>query len=194
MPWSFYEDVLAAADDRALRVTFDEGTIEMMAPLPLHEKWKTRLGRLIEAMSEELDIDIEPLGSATFRREDLSKGLEPDECYYIMHADAVRGKDELDLTVDPPPDLAVEVDITQRSIRREPIYAALGVPELWRFDGLHLNLLLLRDGTYYPSATSTVFPFLRMSEFESFLLRLESERQTSVIREFRTWLRTLDFN
>lgn len=191
--WDLYEQLLSDLDGRPIRVTFDNGDLEMMAPLPLHEKWKTRLGRLIEAMSEELDIDIEPLGSTTFRREDLSKGLEPDECYYISHAASVRGKDELDLTVDPPPDLAVEVDITHRSIRREPIYAALGVPELWRFDGLHLKVLVLRDGTYDPSPTSTVFPFLRLTEFESFLLRLDSERRPTVVRDFRSWLRTLGF-
>jgi Uma2 family endonuclease len=122
----------------------------------------------------------------------LKKGLEPDECYYVQHAADVEGKDELDLKKDPPPDLAIEIDITHRSIPRLPIYAALGVPEVWRFDGLKLTVLILGDdGKYRPATSSLAFPFLPMETFSSFLLRLASEPQIAVLREFRDWVKTL---
>jgi Uma2 family endonuclease len=190
--WEFYERLLAEIGDRPLRVTFDNGDLEMMAPLPLHELWKWYISRLIELMAFDLDIEIQAYGSATFRREDLAKGLEPDECYYIRHADAFRAKYDLDLTVDPPPDLAIEIDITHRSIARQPIYAALGVPELWRFDGKKLQLLELNEqGKYQPIDSSRAFPQLPMAKFQEFLFRLESEPQLKVLKEFRVWIGTL---
>ena len=189
--WPLYEQLLREVGNQPLRMTFADGSLEIMSPLPRHEKWKSRIGRMIEIVSLERNIPVEPLGSSTFRREDIAKGLEPDESYYVQHAQMVRGKDEFDLTVDPPPDLAVEVDITSRSIQREPIYAALGVPELWRFDGRLEVLRLGADGRYRSSQDSAVFPFLPMSVFETFLLRLEREEQTAVMREFRDWVNAL---
>ena len=190
--WEFYERLLKELDNRPLQVTFDNGNLEIMAPLLPHEKWKKRIGRMIELLTLELDIEMEPLGQTTFKREDLAKGFEPDECYYIQHAQVVRGKDELDLTIDPPPDLSVEVDITSWSIPRQPIYAALGIPELWRFENRRLIVSHLNaDGHYVPAATSLAFPFLPIHEFERFLLRLADESQTKVLREFRDWVKTL---
>ena len=190
--WELYKQLLREIGNRPVRMTFDRGSLEIMSPLPGHEKWKKRIGRMIEIISLELNLPIEPLGSTTFKRKKLQKGLEPDECYYVQNADAVRGKNRFNLAVDPPPDLAVEVDITSRSIKREPIYRALGVPELWRFRSRRLDVLLLRDDrTYAPSPSSAAFPFLPMPTFVSFLLRLDEEEQTKVLREFRDWARTL---
>jgi Uma2 family endonuclease len=189
--WEAYEQLLRDLGNRPIRVTYDRGKLEIMAPLINHERWKSRYGRLIEVMCEELDLDVEMAGSTTFRREDLDRGLEPDECYYLQHADAVRGKNELDLTVDPPPDLVIEVDITHKSVPKEPIYAALGAPELWRFDGKKLTVLRLRKGKYHPAASSGVFPFLPLERFQEFAVRLASERQPKVLREFRAWVRGL---
>lgn len=190
--WETYEQILSDLQDRPIRLTYDNGSLEMMAPLFDHEKWKTRYGRLIEAMCEELDLDVEPGGSTTFRREDLKKGLEPDECYYVQHAHEFRDKRTINLEVDPPPDLVIEVDITSSSIPKQPIYAALGIPELWRFDGVSLNVLRLDGGTYRAAASSSAFPFLPIQQFHAFVLRLASERQPAVLREFRAWLRTLN--
>ena len=163
-----------------------------MSPLPVHEKWKKRVGGMIEILAVERNIPMERLGSTTFRRADLGKGLEPDECYYVQHAAAVRGKDELDLTTDPPPDLAIEVDVISRPILRQPIYAALDVPEVWRFTIKRLTILLRgQDGKYAPAPASVVFPFLPLAPFESFLRRLAEEEPTAVLREFRDWIRTL---
>lgn len=189
--WEQYEQLLRDLANRRIRVTYDEGKLEMMAPLLDHERWKKYYARLVEVMCEELDLDIETAGSTTFKRKDLAKGIEPDECYYIQHADAIRGKSELDLATDPPPDLAIEVDITRKSVPKQSIYAALGVPELWRSEASRLTVLLLRRGKYHPAAASGVFPFLPMDRFQEFALRLASERQPKVLREFRAWVKTL---
>lgn len=166
--WRLYRTLLADVGDRPIRVTYFRGSIETMSPLPKHEKWKKRIGRLIELMCLELRIPIEALGSTTFRRRAKKAGLEPDECYYVQHADAVKGKDRLDLKVDPPPDLAIEIDITRRSVKRQPVYAALGVPELWRLNGKRLQVLALVQGRYDPGDESLAFPFLPIAAFQQF--------------------------
>ncbi len=190
--WDFYEHLLEEVGDRPIRITYDDGMLEIMAPLGFHERWKSRIGQLIETMCLERDIPVLPTGSTTFKRKDRKKGLEPDECYYFRHIGVVRKKRTLDLKKDPPPDLAVEIDITHRSIAREPIYAALGVPELWRFDGNRINVLRLDAGKKYRSADSSgIFPFLEMAEFNRFLKRFEDEDHNAVVRAFRKWVVSL---
>jgi Uma2 family endonuclease len=158
--WEFYEHLLHEIGDRPIRVTYDSGSLEIMAPLNVHEYWKTCIGQLIETMCLERDINMLPAGSTTFRRKDREKGLEPDECYYFQNINVMRKhRGEMDLTKDPPPDLAVEIDITSRSIAREPIYAALGIPELWRFDGSTLARSALdRIGEIQASKKQRPFP------------------------------------
>ena len=190
--WDFYEKLLYEIGNRSTRVTFDNATIEIMAPLPIHEVWKHRIARLVDFMSVELSIDMENLGSATFKRKDLAKGLEPDACFYIQNWEVPRGKYDMDLTVDPPPDLAIEIDITNRSVPRQPIYAALGVPELWRFDGKRLQVLELQRDKYVEVKNSLSFPFLPIRVFESYVSRQDSERTNDVIRDFSIWVRTLN--
>lgn len=191
--WETYEQILRDLQDRPIRVTYDGGNIEMMAPLEDHEEWKKHYARLIETMCDERDLVIVALGSTTFRRKDLKKAIEPDECYYVQHAEAIRMRRHrrIDLTIDPPPDLAIEIDIFHASIPKQPIYAAMGIPELWRFDGTRLTVLSLRDEKYGVSDSSSVFPFLPMEQFQQYVVRLASERQPSVMREFRDWVRKL---
>jgi Uma2 family endonuclease len=191
--WETYEQLLTDLLESHVRLTYCNSTLEMTGPIACHERWKNRYARLIHALSDERDIEVASLGSTTFRRRDLKKGVEPDECFYVQHADAIRTRpgDDIDLTVDPPPDLVIEIDITRASIPKQPIYAALGIPELWRFDGLHLAVLRLRDGKYDVAESSGVFPFLPMGRFQEFARRLASERQPPVLREFRDWVKTL---
>jgi len=139
----------------------------------------------------ERGIPIGSLGSTTFRRKDLAKGLEPDECYYIQHESAVRGKKRIELPADPPPDLAVEIDITHREIDRESIYAALGVPEIWVFDGQRLSAIVLSEGKYRASETSAAFAFLQVADLERFIGMVEKTDETTVMRAFRDWIRGL---
>jgi Uma2 family endonuclease len=192
VPWSYYERTLEAIGDRPMRVTYYRGVIEIMAPLHEHESGKKHIARLIEVLTLELNIPIACYGSATYRREDTQSGLEPDECYYVQNVERARGIKRFDPAIHPGPDLAVEVDITSRSIAREPIYADLQVPELWRYDGFRLTVLLLdASGKYEPSSSSRAFPFLPMERIEAFVHRLEQEEQTAVMREFQAWVRTL---
>jgi Uma2 family endonuclease len=171
------------------RLTYDQGTLEIMVPLPPHEAYKKLMGRLVEVTTEETDTEIRSLGSTTWNREDLQKGLEADQCYYIQHEQAVRGKDEIDLTIDPPPDLAIEVDNTSSSLNRMAIYAALGVPELWRFDGETLTIYALTNGEYRPQETSNVLPMLRRDDLLRFLQTSQTMGETSWVKAFRIWLR-----
>ena len=190
--WEFYERLLEEIGDRLVRVTFDEGSIEIMSPLPKHEKWIFRIGRLVELLAADVGMTIEGFGSTTFRRSDRQKGLEPDRCYYIQNAARVRDMDVFDPKVHPPPDLAIEMEVTRRSLPRQPIYAALGVPEIWRFDGNQFGVSLLgSDGTYMPSDTSLAFPFLPMKRFAEFVKRMGTEDQLKALREFREWIATL---
>ena len=130
--WATYERLVDdLADCSAPRLTYDRAVLEITSPTPEHERLNRMLTDLIGAIAEELDIDTENLGSSTFKREDLERGFEPDSCLYIQNAARVRGKSRLDLSMDPPPDLVIEIDITSASIEKLPIYALLGVPEVW---------------------------------------------------------------
>jgi Uma2 family endonuclease len=190
--WDFYERTLDEIGNRPMRVTFYRGSIEIMPPPAEHECAKISIGALIEVTALELDIPMRCFGSATFRREEGQAGLEPDQCYYLKNEARVRGMKRFDPTRDPPPDLAIEIDITRRSIAREPVYADLGVPELWRYDGRHLTVLVLESsGRYVASTNSPSFPFLPIESFEAFIPRMDNEERTAVLREFRDWVRTL---
>ncbi len=189
--WRLYQTMLAEIGDGNVRLTFDTGRLEIMSPSPLHERVKTALARLIEVYADEMNITIEGLGSTTFRSEQLQKGLEPDECYYIAHTAQVAGKDELDLSIDPPPDLAIEVDISPEAVQRAPIYAALGVPEIWQYDGR--TLLCLRrtsDGSYSPSDQSLALPQLDVASLSQLLQLALEKGQSTAVREFRARLRS----
>lgn len=160
-----------------------------MSPSPLHERVKTVIGRLIEACGDALGIDVEGFGSTTFDREDLQKGVEPDECYYIAKASKVIGKQVLDLAIDPPPDLALEVDISPPDLTRAPIYAALGVPEIWRFDGRRLvSLHRAGEGRYVEANRSLAFPELPMDELNRFVNVGPEKGQSAAVRALREWL------
>ena len=188
--WDLYQKLLRETTDRRLYITYDEGRLEIMAPLPEHERIKKLIGGFIELISLEKEIPMCRLGSTTFHRKRLAKGLEPDECYYIKHEREVRGKKRIRLGIDPPPDLVVEVDISYRAINRERIYAAMGVPEIWRYDRNGLRGLRLgANGQYKVVRKSVAFPFLRITDISRFLDRLDQEDELTVFRSFRDWLR-----
>lgn len=189
--WNEYEQILEALGERpGLRSTYDRGALELMSTSQIHEIWKSLLGQMIELLCWELDISKRSGGSFTYRREDVKRGLEPDECYWVQHEPATRGKVELDFAVDPPPDLAVEIEYTRSSLDRHGIYAALGVPELWTFDGKTLRVLLLQeDGTYQEQKQSAAFPFLPITGLPQFL-KLDDERDEQArLKAFIEWVR-----
>ncbi len=188
--WESYEKFLEALGDRPIRTTYDQGTFEIMSPLPKHEGTKKRLARLLEMLTFELDIPIQSFGSVTIRRVVAQRGLEPDECYYLANAPRVRNLTEVDFETVPPPDLAIEVDVSHSSLPRLQIYASLGIPEVWRFDGDSLRAYHLQpDATYAPSDRSLNFPYLGLDEVLGFLLQAEGMDETTWIRGFRDWVR-----
>jgi len=192
IPWSTFESLVAASDNRGARFTYDQGDLEIMSPSREHERLKRYIGRMIEAVTEERGIPIDSASSTTLRAEWEKRGLEADESYYIANEPAVRGKRKIDLGVDPPPDLAVEVDISSSSLDQLKIYASLGVPEVWMCDGVTLTVHRLQPGGEYARQTrSPTFPFLPLDELERFLARRDETDETTWIRSFRAWVNTL---
>jgi Uma2 family endonuclease len=186
--WDEFETILEElGEHRAARIAYDNGTVEIMTPLPEHEYAKELIGDLVKALLEELDIEFATLGSTTFKHQIMAKGIEPDQCFYIQHEAAIRGKKRLDLTVDPPPDLALEVDITSRT--HLSIYEALGVPELWRYSNGQLRVYVLQDGKYAESSTSPTFPGFPVSDVIPQHLELSQlEGRNKTMRAFRQWV------
>jgi Uma2 family endonuclease len=188
--WQFYESFLDALGDRPIRLTYDRGDLEIMTLSSAHEGDKKLVGRLVETLTLELNIPLKCGGSTTFKREDLERGLEPDECYWIENEALVRDKRDIDFRKDPPPDLAVEIEISRSSINRRGIYAALGVPELWCCDGESLRVYLLQEpGVYRQSDRSRAFPFLPLDEFAKFLRPKKGMGETRLLISFRDWVR-----
>lgn len=190
--WSTYEDLVdqLVRSKQRVYLTYDRGVLEIMSPSLFHERFKRLLGTLIDILRLELRIPVVALGSTTQKRVDLARGLEPDECYYVQHAPQMMARWELDLATDPPPDLAIEVDYTHHEIDREDVYAALGVPELWQFDGQSLRALLRGvDGAYHPTEVGAAFPFLRIADVDRFL-KLARDDEERAIHAFRDWVRT----
>jgi Uma2 family endonuclease len=184
--WKTYEKFLDAVGERPLRLTYDRGNLEIVAPSYNHEWWKRRFGFLIPLLGAELGLEIQGAGSTTFRREDVERGLEPDECFYVgEHAMLVRGPRALDLNQDPPPDLVVEVEISPAALDRPGMYAALGVPELWRFDGANLRVYRLgADRAYSECERSPTFPALPLGEFLQYLQDTAELSETGLLRSF----------
>lgn len=187
--WQEFEAILSElGEHRAARVAYDNGILEIMTPLPEHERNKETISDLVKALLEELDIEFLPLGSTTFKNQLMKKGIEPDNCFYIQNEAAIRGKDRLDLTVDPPPDLALEIDVTSRT--HPNIYEALKVPELWRFEKGKLQINVLQLGKYVELAFSPTFPNFPLSQvIPEYLLQCKTVGRNKTMRAFRSWVR-----
>jgi Uma2 family endonuclease len=188
VPWDVYVAFCDGVGERYLRMTYDQGELEIMSLSPTHEIKKSVLRRLVCSLTEELEIDIVSGGSMTCRNEQMQRALEPDECFWIAHEPDVRGREDIDLDLDPPPDLAFEIEISRSALNRMTIYETLRVPEVWRWDGQTLTVhWLSARGTYRTSKRSKAFPFLPLDEFASFLTRTDLG-ETKLIRAFRAWV------
>ena len=187
--WTTYETLLEELSDRRLRLTYNRGNLEIMAPSPENELNKRVLGRFIETIAEELEISIYPLGSTTFKQPKLS-GAEPDECFYIRNIAAVMGKKRLNMEEDPAPDLIVEIDITSSSPNRLQVYADLGVGEVWIYNGESLAIQQLQNGTYIATQTSQFFASLSIPDIASWLQRSTTMDYLALVKAFRGWVRS----
>lgn len=189
--WATYERLLVETCARRLRLTYDRGDLEIMAPSRRHESAKRLIGRMIEMLTFELRTPIASAGSTTLKRELLEKGLEPDECYWITNEARVRGGKELDLEKDPPPDLAVEVDVTSSSLDRLAIYEALGVREVWRLTPASTLETYVQkdDGAYARCDRSRELPLLHPAELLPFLAAYGDTDETTWMHRFADWVR-----
>jgi Uma2 family endonuclease len=178
-------------DDRAWRIAYDQGVLEIRMPLLQHEVPKGMIEDFVTTMADELEIEVLKAGALTLDREDLTRAVEPDTCFYIQNEAIVRGLEKINLPVNPPPDLAVELDYTNSSVNKESIYAALGVPEIWRYKNNTLLVLRLVDGKYERCDRSGAFPFLPIAEVPGFIEQSKTVGQRSAVRAFRERIREI---
>ncbi|MBD2131846.1 Uma2 family endonuclease [Sphaerospermopsis sp. FACHB-1094] len=188
--WDTFESLLKdTGENRGSRFAYECGTLEIMTPLFEHENPKGNFSNFIVALAEELDIELRSAGSTTLKRKIIKKGIEPDTCYYIQNEPAIRGKETLNLETDPPPDLAIEIDITSSSVNKFNIYAALGVAELWRYDGDVLRFYQLLEGEYIEINFSVAFPVISVSDMTRFIQQSKNMGEIALLKSFRAWVR-----
>jgi Uma2 family endonuclease len=177
-------------ETRSSRIAYDRGTLEIVMPLPEHEGYKEIIGDLIKELADELEIDYASFGSTTWKRQDRLAGVEPDNCFYIQNEIIVRGRLDIDLNQDPPPDLVLEIDYTSKSLNRQPIYARLGVPEIWRYENGILQIYHLQFGEYIEADISLAFPNFPVKEIPNFVQQNITESRRAIRKLFREWVKT----
>lgn len=188
--WEKFENILQnLGDKRAARVAYDNGTLEIMTPLPEHEYYKETIGDFVKDIAEELELEYESYGSTTWRKKSSLAGVESDNCFYFQNESAIRGRLDLNLNQDPPPDLALEIDLTSKSLNRFPIYVRLGVPEIWTYDSGELKIYHLQDGKYEEAQISLVFPNLPIRELPKVIGENRMNGKLAMRRAVRKWVK-----
>lgn len=189
--WQTYKTLmLEVGDDRSWRIAYDRGVLEIRMPLEEHEEPKGLLESFVEAIADELEIEVRKLGALTLDREDLTRAVEPDSCFYIQNEAVVRGR-KINLPEDPPPDLAIESDYTSSSVNKQVLYSALGVPELWQYTKKMLLVYRWVEGGYEQCDQSLAFPFLPITEIANFIEQSRIIGQRSAVRLFRQRIRAI---
>lgn len=190
--WETFEQILKElGDKRVIRLAYNNGFLEIMTPLGPHENNNRFIESLVGVITDELNMNIKKFGSLTMKRSKKLKGAEPDSCYYLQNEPLVRSKQEIDLDKDPPPDLVLEIDMSNDSLDKQPIYAAIGVPELWRYDGNKLEVFVLQqlDGEYEAVSKSPTFPWMSREVIPRFIRQSLVDGETATLRAFREWVR-----
>lgn len=188
--WQLFEYLLAELGEvRACRLAYDQGMLEIMSPLMPHESSNRLIERLIIVLVEELNLNVKSVGSMTCKREELGRGAEPDSSYYIQNELLVRSKEEIDLNQDLPPDLVLEVEYSKSVLNKLQLYAAIGVPEFWRYDGSNLRIYQLEAGQYVHCENSPTFAPIRTSEIPRFLQQSKQIGEMGVKKAFRAWVK-----
>jgi Uma2 family endonuclease len=173
-----------------IRMTYDRGELEIMSPSSLHEGIAALLGDLISVWRAEHHIPVRSCRMMTIRRSVLERGFEPDNCYYVQHESQMWDKKKINFKTDPPPDLAIEVEVTRKLLNKTAIYASFRVPELWCWSGNKLKVLeLSEEGEYVPRETSLCFPNFPIAKVEEILRQLGTEHETTLICSFQDWVR-----
>lgn len=189
--WETYERLLKEQGEHTgTRFTYDEGTLQIMIVSFEHESSNRTLSSIVEALAEGMEIDFEPAGSTTFKRKDIKRGFEPDSCFYFRRPEMIRGKKRLNLAKDPPPDLIVEIDVTHGSLDRLPIFAAVGVLEVWRYENGGVKIYCLDENHYIESAESRLLPGVTSTALTQFVAEGQTRRRFEWLRNVRAWARS----
>jgi Uma2 family endonuclease len=190
--WDFYLTFCEEIGERPLRLSYNDGDLEIMITKSPHEFYKKMLAKIVETTVMEFELPVRSGGSMTFQIKGLEKGFEPDECWWIEQEEAVRTQSDFEFPGDPPPDLAIEIEISRSLVSRMGILAALGVREVWRYNVRRLRFCVLQpDGSYQEQDNSVAFPFLHTADIESYLWIDDARDETTRIRHFRDWLREI---
>ena len=191
--WDTYICLLADfADSRGTRIAYDQGMLELMAPSFNHEHVADLLADIVKAVAEAQELDFVPAGSTTFKREDVERGFEPDASFYLQHATAVRGQTVIDLDIDPPPDMIIEIDLSHPSLDKFPIYAALGVPEVWRYAGQQVHIYHRSEASYVEMPASTILPSVTSDYLTQWVQSGLELPRLAWIRRVRVWAAALN--
>jgi Uma2 family endonuclease len=189
--WREYEELLVDLGERyAARIAYDNGRLEIMSPSLFHEMYKDLILLVAHETARATDIPLESRGSTTFKHEWLGKAAEPDVCFYVRNASTVVGKRRIDLTIDPPPDVLAEIDVSRDSSRKLSFYASLRIPELWLYDEESLRIYVLRAEGYSEADASQAFPLLTSAALTDFLEQSKTDGHTGALTTFRDWLKT----
>jgi Uma2 family endonuclease len=188
--WQTFKSLLIEiGEDRTSRLIYDQGTLEIMTPLMSHEQSNRLIERLIYVLVEEMGLNLVTTGSTTLERPDLERGAEPDSSYYIQNEALMRDKEEIDLTQDPPPDLVLEVEHSRSSVDKLRLYASMGVPEFWRYNGHVLRIYRLDGEQYQLCENSPTFAPVAVSEIPRFIEEAKKIGEVAMIKSFRAWVR-----
>jgi Uma2 family endonuclease len=190
--WGTYQRLMDERGERGNpRYAYDRGKLEIVVTSYAQERLKHNLATLVEVIAEALELDIDGAGSTTFQREDLAQGFEPDASFYIQHAARIRGQKEIDLNTDPPPELVIEIDITHPSLNKFPIFAGLGIPEVWRYHKQGVTIFSLEGGSHREQTTSEAFAGLRGSDLTRLIAESQRMKRPEWLRTVRELARTL---
>ena len=188
--WQTFKTMLAEmGSERVTRLAYDSGTVEIMTPLMPHENSNRFIEGLVIVLCEELGLEVKRTGSLTLTRDDLERGGEPDSSYYIQNESLVRDKGNIDLATDPPPDLVLEVEYSRSKIDKLRLYALMGIPEFWRYNGSVLRVYRLESGQYVESSYSPTFTPIPVTEIPSFIKESRNVGEITCTRNFRNWIR-----
>ncbi len=168
--WDTYERLLADDEGRRIpRMTYDQGVLELVTPSMPHEEDARTIGRIVDSVAATIGIPVRNVGSTTFRRQSLERGFEPDASFYVQHEKRIRGLREVDLEIDPPPDLIVEMEVSRTAIDKLPMFADMGIPEIWRCDGKRVTIHVLDGDHYRESPFSLALPMVSGDVLTRFL-------------------------
>ena len=188
--WDEYEELLAELGaGYAVRIAYTEGELEIMSPLFTHEGYKEVLTAMVRILGKACQPRVQAAGSLTLKRKSARRGAEPDTCFYLQSANQIRGQRDIDISVDPPPDLVVEIDVTSKSTSKMGTYARFGVPELWRYDGKQFRMYELVGTRYMERDFSLSFPFVQRTALVPFLEQSFDEGQDEALESFAAWVK-----